>query len=848
MAILTSQDFSAQMVAQLRILDPSISAEVGTPERKIIDTVSLSLADNQVDLTGLSSATDITSKYGSNLDQFTNLFGFARQGSTYATGYVVFSRNTPAPATITIPAGITVQSNTLTANGQYLQYSTTTGGSIPQGTTQSAAVLVQCTVAGDTGNASANTLTNLVGVGVGATITYGVTAVTNPAPLTTGNDAESDSVYKTRFQNTIFRNLAGTQDQYLALALSTTFSTKSNVIGPVSTYQEYIQIPDVDDSGSLAGVTYGAHAYLPSGSQLGPIASTSGVLNQWTTSLSAIPYAQDIYLNPPPIITNGDSDGTYFYRQGTDYIFNYPPTIYGDTVREGETSKTAPNFTFLNVFNPPNSAPPLPGLQTATPGGVMLSEFRYLSAASRNSIQHNVYSCVDVYVDGSNPTDASCVFLPGLTLFTANPTDVLYIENFRRDGEPVQRPHVGNFFTPLFQSPLTSLPNTITITIGTSVYNYYLGYHYWLIHEVSVLGGTVRARDGIEWNGTLNADDAQLGIPGAQPPLPYAPPLAPYSPGTDVGPGARTIAYPATSQTQVEVDDYFYDANITTLQATMEAARPETIDVLAHSAQLRYFKPDITVVYTPNVNQAVTNSAISASLTAYFNNQLFGSVCLLSDILALVQQTPGVANVRWSNDLPSVPNMIRVYETDINGYPLHTPWIDRVIAGSTGNAETQRLYIPAFGTFGGPVTATGYTGDSFQLQWIDATNSVSFLSNVISFSGLTAASLTTAIQAGTGYPSSGMYYGMTATLDAYSGTATHPMQSFTINYSTSGTPVLPSVVNVDVSTSYYDYDQDFYLRDNELAAAPTGMAPNDTVTGAIIRPRAPGTFVRPGIG
>jgi uncharacterized phage protein gp47/JayE len=848
MAILTAQNFSAQMVAQLRILDPSISAEIGTPERKIIDTVAQSLADNQVDLTGLSSALDLGSKYGSNLDQFTGLFGFARQGSTYATGYVVFSRNTPAPATITIPTGVTVQSNTLTADGQFLQYSTTTGGSIPQGEVQSGAVLVQCTTAGSNGNAAAATLTNLVGVGVGATITYGVTGVTNPAPLTTGSDSESDNSYKTRFQNTVFRNLAGTEDQYLALALSTTFSSKSNVIGPVSTYQEYIQIPDVDDAGYLNAIPY-ANNSIVNGSTIPVTATPGGVTNQWTTSLSAIPYAQDIYLNPPPIVTNGSVDGTYFYRQGTDYIFNYPPVIYGDASRENETSGLSPNFTFINVFNPPNAALALEGLQTASPQQVMLSEFSYLSAASRNSIQHNVYNAIDVYVDGSNPTDASCVFLPGLASFTANPNDALYTENFRRDGEPTQRPHVGNFFSPLFQSPLISLPNTISVTVGSQAYNYYLGYHYWLVHEISVLGGSIRARDGIEWNATLNADDSQLGVPGEQPPNLFAPPLAPYSPGSDQPSGSTTVSFISSGQSQVEVDDYFYDANVTTLQATMENARPSTIDVLAHSAQMRYFKPDVTIVYTPNANQAVTNSAISGSLTNYFNNQLFGSVCLLSDILNLVQNTPGVANVRWSNDLPSVPNLIRIYETDINGYPLHTPWVDRFIAGQPGNVnqpgvhESQRLYIPAFGSFG--------PTDSFQLQWNDPTQTVpvAWTSGVIHLTGLTPATLQTAIRSGVGYPGAGSaYHNIIVTQDAFGGSATSPMQSFLFSYPAASAMFLPSVVNLNVTTSYYDYDQDFYLRDNELAASPNGQTPTDTVAGAIIRPRAQGTFIRPGIG
>lgn len=924
MAVLSANDFSNQMVAQLRILDPSVSAEVGTPERKIIDTVAQSLADNQVDLTGLSNATDIDSKYGANLDTFTALFGFARQGSTTATGYVIFTRNTPAPASINIPLGATVQANVSNSQGQFMQYQTVTGGTLAQNATASTPVLVQCTTAGSVGNAAVSVLTDLLGIPV----VQGVTAVSNPAPITGGTDGESDDVYKARFKNTVFRNLAGTEDQYLALALAGTTVTKANVVGPISTYQEYLQVPDVDDAGYLAGVQYANGATLPDGSILGQ--ASTGILavqGQWTSSLSAIPYAQDIYQQPPPTITNGQTDGTYFYQQGMDYQFNYPALIVGDAEREGAIPGTvAPNFTFLNVFNPSSNST-YAGLQTLSPGDIMLSEFSYLSSASRNSIKHNVYNAVDIYTDGESSTSASTVFLPLLNQFTTNSNDVLYVENFRRDGEPMVRPHPGNFFTPLPQSPLTALPPTITVTNGATVTNYYLGYHYWLVHEISVLGGTIRARDGIEWNSTLNADDSSIGTPTAPSTNnsnPYNPYLLPIPYGLDQTAGSTTVASLIAAQIPVEVDNYSYDSNAMTLQASIEAARPVGNDVLIHEAITRYFKMDCTVIYTPSANTSVSNAAIGTSLGSYFTNQTFGSVIILSDLLGIVQQTNGVANVRWSNDLPSVPNQIRVYETDINGYPLHTPYVDRIYAGvASTTAEIQRLYVPGgnlnpesqisvaitsgtvvsslslsapltqavvpglislydsatgltqtFSTYGAnagsttlpiepevamfPFTVSSYViqtsfgiNDSFCLQYVDPTYSVNFTSQPIKLSGINFSSIQTALataSAGT-KPGSGPYSAISVVADIWqTPDPHHPQITFQLTQSVDEPLCLPSVVNLNVTKSFYTYDSDFYLRDNELAAIPTNMAPNDTVPGAIIRPRAQGTFVRPGIG
>src|SRR5271155_2468828 len=101
---------SRQMVAQLRLLDPNYSAEVGTPERLIIDTVAQAMNGNQIDLIGLENALNIETKFGSNLDNFLALFRFGRKEATYSKGYVVFTRNDPAEIPISIPQGTLVQS------------------------------------------------------------------------------------------------------------------------------------------------------------------------------------------------------------------------------------------------------------------------------------------------------------------------------------------------------------------------------------------------------------------------------------------------------------------------------------------------------------------------------------------------------------------------------------------------------------------------------------------------------------------------------------------------------------------------------------------------------------------
>lgn len=868
MAVLTANDFANQMVAQARVLDPSFSGAIGTPERKLIDAVAQSLADNQVDLTGLSGALDIDSKYGSNLDQFTALFGMQRQQSAEATGFVQFSTSAAVLATVTIPTGVTLQASiTGTNSTTNVQFITTSTGIIAQGHTASNYVTIQCVIAGSIGNVAANTITQMVG-----NPPPGVTSVTNPNPLTNGADQEDDNSYKVRFKNTWARNLAGTNDQYLALALAGPYTTKANVVGCQSRFQEYVQVPSYDDAGYLNGSPNAAN-------------TTFGTQNQWTSAISTIPYAKQIYTTTQQYMSNGQTGvAEFFYTPNVDFIFNYPPSMLGDALRNsaqtvtsgtntfpfatlnlatngaasfapsgsafvngfvlaytGKTASTltgitssgtgsitagtpvyqiptaavAPNWTFSNVFNP-SGTQSIPGLQALAPQNIVLTEYSYVSISSRNDIVHNVTNAVDIFVDGSNPTTTTEITLPNVlnTVFNTNSNSPWYYENFRRDGIPTKRPQLSNYITPLFQQPVVSLPSTIAL----NGYNYVLGTDYWLVHEsADTLRYSVRSRDGIEWN--RNSQDTN---------------------GHNIATASQPGTFPVV---WLEVDNYQFDANVPTLQAAMEAEAQISTDVLVHSSTTRYFKLDVTVMYSPNNNPTVVNSAIATSLQQYFTQQYFGTVIQLSDLLEIIHETPGVDNVRWSNDLPIIPDLIRVYETDTNGNPLHGASVDRLLYGTTSPAvtEQQTLYV-----VGNPSGVTNGNADSFVLSWpsIMTTAAIPFF-NTTTGLPVTASQIAAAITAV--QPGSGIYHGITVTQDVRPTTnVTDPILSFTLTYGASGPAVVPTVTNT-VTASTKAFDGDFFLNDHTLPSLPTGQITGDTLPGLIIRQRAQNTFLRPGL-
>jgi hypothetical protein len=115
--------------------------------------------------------------------------------------------------------------------------------------------------------------------------------------------------------------MAGTQDQYLALAVSTAFTTKANVVGPISRYREYIQVPDVDDT----------TADPDSG-----IGGNSATVGEYTSALSTVPYSKFIYNTIPYFISNNKlGTDAIFFRQDTDYYLNSTPALKnpGDAYR-----------------------------------------------------------------------------------------------------------------------------------------------------------------------------------------------------------------------------------------------------------------------------------------------------------------------------------------------------------------------------------------------------------------------------------------------------------------------------------------------------------------------------------
>jgi len=897
MPVRSQLQIAEQMVAQIRLLEPSVSAEVGTPERLILDTVSGAISEDSIDLVGLQQALNVDTKYGVNLTNFLSIFGFARQEATKATGYVEFTVSSPGTRTVLIPEGTLVKSSEATElEGLVPEFATLASAYIRPGETTTGPVPVECTRPGAFGNVAANKITVFTTPELGPLL--GVTAVTNPTPTTHGTEQENDNSLKTRFKNTVFRNMSGTEDQFLALSVATSFTTKANVVGPVSTYQEYVQVPQNeehpltgDDTTAIRYGGEGSAAYVGfpapivvrgntvEGSFILTIKDTTGVtpgqavvvyeegdnprpsttttveevvstteiklaakakatvndgwvtigttsdtpyINRWTSGLSTNPYAKEVFPELPVFISTAAAGlGKRFFREGADFVFNFPPKLAGDTYRAmldgtgndprvGEGSKQ-PNVTFINVYV--GSEPPA---EVLAPGTVALLEYSYTSRASRNNPEHNVTNAVDVFIDGQNVQQTSTVFTVPLSptefAFVDEPVSKFYYENYRRAGEPATRPVEGDILTQLFNQPVLGIPPQITIEEDV----FYLGVHYWLVKDVSSLSGTIRARDGIEWSAYINGDKkGALGRPNHGKELAYS--------GKKF---AELEASKAGVPQLIDIETYTYDKNIPDLQVALEGAKQVTTDVLAHSARKRYFKLDITVVYSATASVTAVNENIQKAISRFLSNQYFGAVVRLSDLLQQIHGVAGVENVRWSNDVPHTRDLIRVYETDIEGAPLRGVFTDRIQYGGGGSKAIDTLYV-----VGNP------TEGEFALKYGGAEPSP-----IVHVASFTAASLETAINGGW------LPGGWTATVEEDIRSTVgvlSPIRSFRITYSKTEKLAEPvTIYNPEspLQGGEYVYDFDFYLHDDELPALPTGTQKGDTVPGLIIRARAQNVF------
>jgi uncharacterized phage protein gp47/JayE len=250
--VASQSDVVSQMIAVLAASEPDLDTTTGSVTRKILDAVAASIASATLDSQMLTYQYDIDSMTGAALDSFVQLFGMTRYPAARSTGTVTFTRPT-ATDVVTAAVGCQIAS----ADGTVVTQTLT--AAVMDATALTVSVPVQAVVAGPGGNVAAGTLTQLL------TPVSEVTAVTNTSALSGGSNQETDSQLQARWKATVFKNMAGTSQMFLGIALNDPDCQAANVVDGQTRRREQLQI-----SGGSATCTVTDDQYTyPSGQVVG---------------------------------------------------------------------------------------------------------------------------------------------------------------------------------------------------------------------------------------------------------------------------------------------------------------------------------------------------------------------------------------------------------------------------------------------------------------------------------------------------------------------------------------------------------------------------------------------------
>lgn len=436
----TTGDIAAKLVTALNAAEPDLDVSVGTPARKILDTVAEAIAEAYADSHLIQYQYDIDSKIGGDLDDFCALFGITRIPAQRAQGVVTFTRpndNFAATTALVIPPGTQVVAQT-----NPIIYVQTTISAVLNPSQLTVDVPVQAVVAGPGGNVAAGMLATV------ASPLSGVSGVVNTAPMSGGSAQESDSDLRVRFRATVFRSLAGTQSMYQAIALATPQDptmpltravTQVNVLGASKRYREQIQV--------ISG-----------------------------TATSTVTRAAYIFLDN--VYCGANIDAGNMLIQGTNFT-----------------------FTPSNPTNGTDATAVLTAL-TGMPDGLYDLDFEYVPQASRNDpantrfARGGVNNRIDVWVNGTIADVATqSVVFSNARVFTNVYGDPYYCNAFTQSSASTPTPPAGNYFIPLAFGPITSVPTTLVIA-GTT---YTLGSDYWITQREDAFGMSPFSLYGLSW-------------------------------------------------------------------------------------------------------------------------------------------------------------------------------------------------------------------------------------------------------------------------------------------------------------------------------------------------------------
>lgn len=671
------------MSAALAVSEPDLDTSIGTPIRKILDTVAEAISEAYADRYLLQYQYDIDSRSGADLDAFVALFGFARIPARRASGTVLFQRSTVATQSTVIPAGTQLA----TADSPAVIVQTMSPVIFPQ-SSLSVTSPVQAVSGGANSNLAANSIVRLVSP------VEGVGAVSNPSSLTGGTDGESDSQLRDRFKRTLFRNLAGTEDMYLGVAINDPDVSAAVVLGPSEKYRERIEvvggtatstitlldrervplvITAATNATPIAITTRTVHGFRP-----GDIVDISGALGNTaangTFRVKAVSSTTSFTLRSLDDTADVAGTGAYTADSGTAFAVTHCKYIYDSGYAFGRDLDNGDMFTPGVHYSLNTSViPPVLTVLDATnvPDGVYDLSINFAPIGSRSDAVKGITNRVDVWTTGNRPIAATeMTLLDGTSLFTGTATDAYAASRFKRlDGT---NPTIGNVFVPLGLRPVLVAPTTIqtgsdTISTGIRV-----------VREVGAAYGSALALDGLEIDAaemqttalniasstnatpivvtTSGAHTFQVGqkvkieghatntaANGVQTIQAVTSTTLTLQGTVGVGVGGATGTVKLYSPVSI---DYTYNDIPRSTQVQIEGWRMATTDTLVHHGKQLNLRVHAAVILRPGYSVTSVQAAVNTNVSTFLDRLGFGATMQVSDLLNVIGDVVGVDAVR----------------------------------------------------------------------------------------------------------------------------------------------------------------------------------------------------------
>ena len=645
MAIIGARAYEQSLIDALAISDPQLNTALGTPVRKIITAVAQELAAYNVDVNVSTTLYSIESVSGTELDYLVGQFGFTRHEARAARGSITVNRDN-GDSIYQFEYGMYVY-KPATSISPSIAFQTVAYQEMSEGVL-SCNIGIVAVEAGSIGNVPADTITYM-----GSTDSY--MYVTNPNPTTGGRDAETDEQLRQRFLTTVFRNVAGTKDQLVGLALAHAQVRRAVLIGQESRYSEIVQAVQL----------LGDSAVTASPSE-----------DKWNMDVD---YCLDVehrywvrFVDTQELLSRGDfevsNDGrvvTFHDRDGSDII---GPVATGTSyalshkqitsleVVDGETGAPIPIYDYPPITTDVDGSknyikreegiivvgndvePNRTWSVTYTyhyigDGDFVTIEFDYFSKHNRGGMK-----TVDLFVDCLAPK---------------NVTDIQYIdfskeitaENagswVRLDG---QNPTVGHLYVPLSYQPLYA--SSGHINAGTSLV-LYEDTHYKVLYDATRTAGSARGMDAIELLGVVEGTGSEQRFH-----------FSTVDPAQTVG------GILLKDDTPLAIP-YLQDYPVDDVQRLIDSQRIVTMDVQVHEAVHRYFVIYLTLMFTTFPKDSIIEG-VKNNIMSWAGDLSYGHVVQFSDIETVAANTSGVDNVRVSIRSDAGTKLSTYF--DINGH------------------------------------------------------------------------------------------------------------------------------------------------------------------------------------